>query len=263
MGGYYLCKTERARHPYYIESIGINIYSIEELCYYFRENVYLIDESIINQKLCDWLGEELGLRRLQKILLRALEKGEESTSFVTAIFQECGYLSEPEMKLFKEQLQDIQIEPQDMRRKMKADYLTGYGMYVSAIEEYNKILDNRGPGRLGIHFYASVLESQAGAYARMFRFEEAAQCLWDSYLTLRSKKVYEKYLRLLPLFMSERNYQNRLTEIRADRDEARRMKDDTEAILLEGQQSRFADEWEGRTMAEQIEKLKREYLKIG
>lgn len=263
MGGYYLCRTARARHPYYIESIGINVYSIEELCYYFSENVYLIDETVMNEKLCVWLGEELGLRRLQKILLRALEKGEESTSFVMPIFLECGYLEEPKLKLFREQLQNIQIEPQDMRRKMKADYLTGYGMYVSAVEEYNKILDNRGPGRLGTQFYASVLESQAGAYARMFRFEEAANCLWESYLTLRSKKVYEKYLRLLPLFMSERNYQNRLAEMKADRDEARRMKDDTQAILLEGQQSRFAKEWEEKTRQEQIEDLKREYLRIG
>ncbi len=263
MEGYYLCRIERAKRPYYIESVGMNIYSIEELCYYFSENVYLIDETIINQKLCNWLGEELGLKRLQKILLRALEKGEESTSFVMAIMQECAYLDEPQMKLFKEQLHNIQIEPQDMRRKMKADYLTGYGMYVSAIEEYNRILDRKSPGRLGIHFYASVLESQAGAYARMFRFEEAAQCLWESYQTLRSKKVYEKYLRLLPLFLTERSYQERLAQIRADRDEARRMKEDTETIFLEGQESAFAGEWEERTAEEQIAKLKKEYLRIG
>lgn len=262
MSGYYLCRTARARHPYYIESIDINIYSIEELCYYLSENVYLIDETIINQKLCDWLGEELGLVRLQKILTRLLERGEESVNFVIPIFQECGYLKEPQLRYFKEQLQDIQIEPRDMRRKMKADYLTGYGMYISAIEECRKILDNRGPGRLGIHFYASVWESMAAAYGKMFRFEEAAGCLWESYLCLRSKKVYEKYLRLLPLFLSEKEYQKRLGEIKADRDEARRLLEDTRAIMQEGQDSRFAKMWEGKERKEQIEWLKKEYLRI-
>lgn len=39
----------------------------------------------------------------------------------------------------------------------------------------------------------------AAAYARLFEFEEAARCLWESYQTMKSKKVYEKYLRILPL----------------------------------------------------------------
>lgn len=262
MSGYYLCQAARARHPYYIESIGLNIYSIEELCYYLSENVYLIDESIINQKLCEWLGEELGLQRLSRILLRAAEKSEDLISFVLPIFQECGYLKEQELRYFKEQLHDIQIEPQDTRRKMKADYLAGYGMYVSAIAEYEKILENRSPGRLGIHFYASVLESMAGAYAKMFRFEEAAQYLWQSYMALKSKKVYEKYLRILPLFMSEREYLDHLAEIKADRDEAHRLKDETKAIMLEALEIPQAEEWKAMEPKELIAGLKREYMKI-
>lgn len=262
MSGYYLCRTARARHPYYIESIGLNLYSIEELCYYLSENVYLIDESIVNQKLCDWLGEELGLQRLSKILSRSVEKNDDLINFILPIFQECGYLKEPQLRLFKEQLHDIQIEPQDTRRKMKADYLVNYGMYVSAIAEYEKILENRSPGRLGIHFYASVLEGMAGAYARMFRFEEAAQCLWQSYQALKSKKVYEKYLRILPLFLPEGAYLEHLAEIKADRDEAHRLKDETQAIMLEAQEIPQAQEWKEMEPAQLIEGLKREYLKI-
>ena len=39
----------------------MHIYTIEELCYYFCNNLYLIDYTIINKKLCDWLEEELEL----------------------------------------------------------------------------------------------------------------------------------------------------------------------------------------------------------
>lgn len=35
MSGYILCQLKRAEIPYYIENISTNIYSIEELCYYF------------------------------------------------------------------------------------------------------------------------------------------------------------------------------------------------------------------------------------
>ena len=48
MSDYILCQVKRASLPFYVENISKNIYSIEELCYYFYKNIYLIDESIIN-----------------------------------------------------------------------------------------------------------------------------------------------------------------------------------------------------------------------
>lgn len=261
MGAYYLCQTPRARHPYYMESIDISIWSIEELCYYMRENVYLIDETVLGPKLCDWIETELHLKKLAETLRRSLEKDVPADEFVMPIFRECGYLSAAELLYFKEKLVQVQIEPTDVRRKMKADYLVNYGMYVSAINEYERILKHRGPGRLGIQFYAVVLENMATAYAHLFRFEEAAECLWESYRTLKSRKVYEKYLRLLPMFLPENKYLARLEEIKADRDVAAAMKADVAAILQEGQTSHFAGEWDALEISEQIEKLKAEYIR--
>lgn len=260
MGTYYLCQTPRARHPYYIESIHRNIWSIEELCYYMKENVYLVDETVLSKKLCDWIGTELHLRRLADNLKRALEKEAPADEFVMPIFRECAYLSPTELLYFREKLVQVQIEPMDVRCKMKADYLVNYGMYVSAITEYERILKQRRPGSLGIQFYAVVMENMATAYAKLFRFEEAAECLWESYQTLKSRKVYEKYLRLLPLFLPEKRYLEKLEEIRADRDLAADMKADAAAILQEGLTSHFAEEWDSRTTGEQLKYLKEEYI---
>ena len=60
--------------PYYIENISTNIYSIEELCYYFYHNIYLLDETILNEHLCDWIRKELGLERLYRRLYKILEE---------------------------------------------------------------------------------------------------------------------------------------------------------------------------------------------
>ncbi|MFS6557569.1 hypothetical protein VPJ68_19235, partial [Parabacteroides distasonis] len=93
-------------------------------------------------------------------------------------------------------------------------------------------------------------------------FEEAADCLWESYNALKSRKVYDKYLRILPLFLPEKRYQERLSQIRADRDHAEAMKADTVAILREALESRFAKEWDALPVREQLAKLKRDYLKM-
>ena len=56
MSGYILCQIKKAERPYFIENISTNIYSIEELCYYFCNNLYLIDYTIVNERLCRWIG---------------------------------------------------------------------------------------------------------------------------------------------------------------------------------------------------------------
>ena len=66
MSGCRLCQVRLAKNPYYIESISTNIYSIEELCFYLQNNIYLIDQTIVNEKLCKWVRDELGLERLSR-----------------------------------------------------------------------------------------------------------------------------------------------------------------------------------------------------
>ena len=258
MSEYYLCRTECAKRPFYIESIGRNIYSLEELCYYFSHYVYLIDESVVNMSLCRWIGTELGLLKLQNRLMRALER-ETYEEYVFSIFQECGYLDRQKFRLFQEQFTEILTEPEEVRRKMKADYLVEFGRYVIALKEYEKIVQQQKNGKMGMQFYAAVLENMAAASARLFEFEEAADCLWNSYQVMKSKKVYEKYLRILPLFLSEKQYQQRLAQIRANRSDAMELWEDTRALIQEGME--LAGKEKKESMEKEIRDRKEEYLR--
>lgn len=65
MSGYILCPDKKAQRPYFIENISMNIYSIEELCYYLYHNLYLADHTVLMKNyatgsemslnLCIWL----------------------------------------------------------------------------------------------------------------------------------------------------------------------------------------------------------------
>lgn len=259
MGSNYLCTTPRARHPFHIENVGINIYSAEELCYYLSHNVYLIDETVINERLCNWLSEELGMEKTKALMLRSLNQQEGPESFFTPLFQECRYLTTEEVRSLLEKLSALKVESDDERHKMKADYLLRFEMYISAIAEYEKILEKRTNGRLNVQFYAEVMEQTAAAYARLFRFEEAADYLWESYQILHSRKIFEKYLKLLPLFLSEQRYQDRLKELHIQEDDALRFRNETEKILLNGAQAGNDDE--AQDGEEFLEELRQAYIK--
>ena len=84
-----LCTVKTAEHPFYIESVGVSIYSIEELCFFLKENLYLIDKSIMNSSLCDWVRDELGLKTLSRKMSEAMERPDKDVSyFIMPVFAE-------------------------------------------------------------------------------------------------------------------------------------------------------------------------------
>ena len=62
MGSLILCHKKKASQPYKITRIHRKIYTIEELCYYLCNNLYLIDYTIMNEKICEWLYSELDMK---------------------------------------------------------------------------------------------------------------------------------------------------------------------------------------------------------
>ena len=64
MGSLILCHKKRAKRPFEISRVHMRIYTIEELCYYICNNLYLIDYTIVNERLCRWVGDELELPKL-------------------------------------------------------------------------------------------------------------------------------------------------------------------------------------------------------
>ena len=213
---YDLCLLEQAKRPYYIENIRTSIYSLEELCFYLYNNICLIDETIMNEKLCDWIRDELHLAKLYRQLYDQLEKKDGAAFFVTPIFREAGYLTSAQMREFQEQLGRLEVQNTDMKQKLRGDYLVKEKMFARAVWEYRQILKRKNPGKLGTQFYAGVWNNLGAAYAGLFRFEQAAECFWESYSLMQTKETFRKYVSALPLFMSEEDYQKKLKELRAD-----------------------------------------------
>lgn len=210
-----LCQVRKASKPYYIENISTNIYTIEELCFYLYNNPCLIDGTIVNELLCDWLRDELGLAKLYRVMYQQLDSDDGTAFFIMPIFREIGYLSADEMRAYQEELQRLEVQPSEMKDKMKGDYLIKCGMYSSAIRQYTKMLEHQSPGNLGSPFYAQVWNNLGCAYARQFMFEEASSCFLKAWELSRTKETLRKYVSTLPLYLSEEGYRKKMNELGA------------------------------------------------
>ena len=220
-----LCQVKQAAKPYFIENISTNIYSIEELCYYLYENVFLIDDTIVNEVLCDWIRDELGLKKLYRVLYEHLDKQDGTANFIMPLFREIGYLAPEQMRAFQEQLGRLEVQPEDTRQKLKGDYLVRCGMYANAVNEYFQILERQSPGSLGAQFYAGIWNNLGCAFARMFRFEDAANCFLEAWKLTRTREMLRKYVSTLPLYLEDAQYRARMKELGADPQLAERIQE--------------------------------------
>ena len=55
MGSLILCHKKRAKRPFEISRVHMRIYTIEELCYYICNNLYLIDYTIQKASSGEWI----------------------------------------------------------------------------------------------------------------------------------------------------------------------------------------------------------------
>ena len=209
MSGYILCQTQKAKIPYYIENISTNVYSLEELCYYFYHNLYLVDESILNEQLCRWLQEELNLPKLAAKLRSLFTRNFSLEEFLYPVFKEINYLTYEEMKSLNLQIQKLAEESPLLRAKCKGDALVQNDMYVQAIQVYQKLLDEENIEEVREGFTESVYHNLGCAYSYLFQMEKAVECFRRAYEGSRSRKALES------LSAGCRRAQNTLRNLRA------------------------------------------------
>ena len=192
MGTVKLCVHELAKTPYYVEATGISIYSIEELAYYLYENIYLIDEALVEEKLYSWIERELEMEALAERLRNGKTAGNHLYNQVMTILKASEYYSEDELNELSEKIRTISILQTQERMKYKADELLQNENYWAAIVEYERILSIRQNSKLKVDFYAKVWNNLGGCYARLFLFEKAASCYENAYQFQKISEYKEK-----------------------------------------------------------------------
>lgn len=215
MSGYILCQTKKAEHPYFIENISTNIYSIEELCYYLYHNLYLIDSSIINEDLCMWMQQELGLTKLAAKLRPKLSDYTNAEDVLYPIFKEINYLTYEELKNLNSRMVLMSQESEALHQKRKGDSLVENRMYVNAIQVYQEILEQKNPESERKDFTADVLYNLGCAYSYLFQMEKALECLWASYEKSQSQETLKTYLLAYRNTRNKKDYEHRLAELKA------------------------------------------------
>ncbi len=246
MGNLILCHDRHAVQPYEITRIHCRIYTIEELCFYLCNNLYLIDYTIMNGQLCDWLDEELGMESLASALRDVLRLHGSVEKFVLTILKSSKIYREPEMIRIQNVLEHLKNQKDIERQKFKGDNLLESGEVEEAILVYQAIMNQEKDETVDDKFYGKIYAGLGAAYGRLFLYQESARMYDRAYQICGDRALLKPYLYASYKYMSLEEYHILITkneqymEINA---QMRREIDEVKKNLTEDTDPGLIDKW--------------------
>lgn len=204
MGRVLLGTGEYAKTPYCFDSLGIRVYSAEELCYILKENAFLLDREIVNKRLVRWIDAELRLPELAAALYPFLNQKTSVGAFAGIILSYVKLYDTETIRRTEEMFHTGANLTAFEKLKARVDHMVTNGRYASALAEYDSLLAQLPEGEKELT--AKIMHNKGVVLCGLFLFEEAAGQFMASYDLLPDKETLIEYLAAKRLSMEEAEY---------------------------------------------------------
>lgn len=207
-----VCVGDYATTPYCIPGLELNVYSMEELCYCMKENAYLLDFSLMNDGLIDWIERQCGLKNLAKELYRLAHKSGSLSAFATTILAYTGLYDENVIREVEQILKTGAGLSTVEKRKGQIDHLVRQKKFLMALRGYDQLLENWGEleedleQKPAASTRAAILHNRGVACAGLMRYGQAAKCFLAAYEISGSEEDYTQYLAAKRMELPEGEY---------------------------------------------------------
>ncbi len=236
-----VCVGDYAKTPYCIPGLEMNVYSMEELCYCMKENAFLLDLSLMNDRLLHWIDQECGLKELARALHPLVHRQGSLSSFVGTVLEYVGLYEKSVIREVEQMLKQGAGLSSIEKRKSQVDYLVKKKKYLAAVREYDSLLakwresQEQGEVLPAVNCLAAILHNKGTALTRLMLYDRAAECFLEAYRTDGSENYYRDYLAAKRMSLPEEEY----VAFAAGQPEGYRY-----TLELEKDMERFMQEWE-------------------
>lgn len=186
------------------------MWNIEELCYFMRENAWLLEPALLKKELIDWVANQCGLLELSRALFAAIQEEKPVMGFVKALFKYTGYCSMEEADQVEKILKLNESTSALERTKARGDYFLESKKFVLALHEYEELL--REFKGMDPAFLGKVCHNSGVAQAQLFLFDKAAASFEQAWKLTKSEASARQFLAAKRLELGEQEYVGFLAE---------------------------------------------------
>ncbi len=176
-----LCKGNETKKPYTVPVTGVEVYSLEELCYYIYNNIYQVNEEFFVPKLVEWIREEVGEVTTAKKMKSLIEGHNDIKDMVVTLLCACDYYKKDEVSRLVEVMKSIENLPAYKKNKLRADNTLISGRYEEACFMYGALIKSGDADKFSEEEVAQIIHNRAISLFHVSSFEEAAAEFYRAY----------------------------------------------------------------------------------
>lgn len=199
-----LCQGAYATTPYWIDRGELHVFSIEELCYYIKENVILLDQDFLRMELAEWIQEECKLQELGQELAAHIRQKADFSVCIKGLLQGAKYCAPEEIQEILTQIDENARLNTWEKRKNRIDFLYKSGKYMVALREYDLL--KKELGEEDSELSGKISNNIAAIYAHFYDFKIAAGHYLEAYEKDPQEDYFFSYLAAKRMLLSEQEY---------------------------------------------------------
>ena len=126
-----VCRKEQVKHPYFIDTLGVFVYTSQELCYAIYNHPILAMDGFMSRNLIDFIRDELGMGFAALKMERWMKSGENQDELIFLFLQEAEYYSSAEISRLRQKVAALRkLHPLEYAKR-KADYLVEFKQSIN------------------------------------------------------------------------------------------------------------------------------------
>lgn len=212
MGKLIFCIGNKAKEPYFFQSTGTKVYTMEELCYYLYHNIETLEEDLAERQLVPWIRDELGMVERADFLQQLLDHNAGIKDLVVSIFCSTDYYTEDEINQLIGEI-DVYFDMLPIERKKRhADAFLRYGKTREAMLEYRNLLDDRDFKMVDDGEQAKAYHNMAVLLAKNGMFRNASKYFLIAYQKGHMTESLCQYLYSLKIGGMEEEFNSELSK---------------------------------------------------
>ncbi len=201
-----VCVGDYAKTPYYITGIELPVYCMEELCYCLKENAFLLDASLMEDALADWIDRECHLKELARSLHGMIHKVGVFSTFVVSILEYVGLYDADTVNEVEQALKRGAGLSNLEKRKSQVDFLVQKKKFALALNGYETLLAQCQDAAGQTRFKANLLHNKGVALTGMMLYRQAASAFLEAYEAEGDTEDYQAYLAAKRMELPEEEY---------------------------------------------------------
>lgn len=219
MGKLIQCSSGIAEEPYHFRLTKTNVYSMEEVCYYIRHNIYMMQEEVFDREFAQWIRRQLHMDKTADKLERLIEDHRNMKDIVVTLCCSCDYYEEDEIREIIRIIDETEHLPGYARKKYKGDNYLRCQSYEKAIEEYERVFESDEILQAEAGVYGDLFHNMAVAYVNIGEYHKASELFLKAYEKNNREESVAQCMYALRMCKDVETYKKILNELNISQEE--------------------------------------------